>query len=231
MKDEVSPFNRFVERYKDSVYVQVTGIGKSQVLSAAESIFRDYDPPTLVLSIGFCGALSDELKTGDLILARKLYLFDSDDALVVDNRYYQLAEQSILENRLPYVRRDSLTVPKMIRTPEEKNDLALSYHAQSVNMEDYWICWIAAQSGVPFLSVRAILDTANQQIPEYVEDLMWQKERRHVIQILCSFLSKPVRIPQLLSFSHSVKKAQNSLNIFTRSFITKTVSSGKFKPT
>ena len=231
MKDEVSPFNRFVERYKDSVYVQVTGIGKSQVLSAAESIFRDYDPPTLVLSIGFCGALSDELKTGDLILARKLYLFDSDDALVVDNRYYQLAEQSILENRLPYVRRDSLTVPKMIRTPEEKNNLALSYHAQAVNMEDYWICSIAAQSGVPFLSVRAIVDTANQQIPEYVEDLMWQRERRHVIHNLCSFLSKPVRIPQLLSFSHSVKKAQNSLNRFTRSFITKSVSSGRFKPT
>ena len=231
MKDEVSPFNRFVERYKDSVYVQVTGIGKSQVLSAAESIFRDYDPPTLVLSIGFCGALSDELKIGDLILARKLYLFDSDDALSVDNRYYQLAEQSILENRLPYVRRDSLTVPKMIRAPEEKNDLALSYHAQAVNMEDYWICSIAAQSGVPFLSVRAIVDTANQQIPEYVEDLMWQRERRHVIHNLCSFLSKPVRIPQLLSFSHSVKKAQNSLNRFTRSFITKSVSSGRFKPT
>ena len=231
MKDEVSPFNRFVERYKDSVYVQVTGIGKSQVLSAAESIFRDYDPPTLVLSIGFCGALSDELKIGDLILARKLYLFDSDDALSVDNRYYQLAEQSILENRLPYVRRDSLTVPKMIRTPEEKNNLALSYHAQAVNMEDYWICSIAAQSGVPFLSVRAIVDTANQQIPEYVEDLMWQRERRHVIHNLCSFLSKPVRIPQLLSFSHSVKKAQNSLNRFTRSFITKSVSSGRFKPT
>lgn len=231
MKDEVAPFNRFVERYKDSVYVKVTGIGKSQVLSAAESIFRDYDHPTLVLSIGFCGALSDELKIGDLILARKLYLFDSDDALSVDNRYYQLAEQSILENRLPYVRRDSLTVPKMIRTPEEKNNLALSYHAQAVNMEDYWICSIAAQSGVPFLSVRAILDTANQQIPEYVEDLMWQRERRHGIQLLCSFLSKPVRIPQLLSLSHSVKKAQNSLNRFTRSFITKTVSSGRYKPT
>ncbi len=230
MKDEVARLGGLSRRSKGMAQVTVTGVGKDKVIAAMETLLQGEPYPSLVLSLGFSGALSDDLNTGDLILARNLYLVESTGVLEVDNRYYQLAERAINENVLPYVRRDTLTVPNIVRTQAEREHLAQTYNAQAVNMEDYWVCSAAARAGVPFLSVRAVLDMTHQEIPLWVEEIMWQRERRQGLRILFSSLARPIRIPKLLSLARGVKTAQKSLGEFVRSFVAKVIEGGVGSP-
>lgn len=230
MKDEVARLGGLSRRSKGMAQVTVTGVGKDKVIAAMETLLQGEPYPSLVLSLGFSGALSDDLNTGDLVLARNLYLVESDGVLEVDNRYYQLAERAINENVLPYVRRDTLTVPNIVRTQAEREHLAQTYNAQAVNMEDYWVCSAAARAGVPFLSVRAVLDMTHQEIPLWVEEIMWQRERRQGLRILFSSLARPIRIPKLLSLARGVKTAQKSLGEFVRSFVAKVIEGGVGSP-
>jgi nucleoside phosphorylase len=226
MKDEVLRLGSLGRRSKGKIGVTVTGVGKDNAVAATELLFGGSPRPSLVLSLGFSGALSDDLNTGDLVLARRVHLLDSATVLKVDNRCYQLAEEAIHEKVLPYVRRDTLTVPKLVRTRVERERLAQAYNAQAVSMEDYWICNAALRAGVPFLSVKAVLDMTSRELPPYVEEIMWQRERRQGLSIIFGSLAHPLRIPTLLSLARAARKAQKSLDIFTRAFVGKAMERG-----
>ncbi len=230
MKDEVAQLGGLSRRSKGRVSITVTGVGKDKVVAAAADLFRQGKRPALALSLGFSGALSDDLNTGDLVLARNLRLLDSDSALRVDNRCFQLAEEAIHLNALPYVRRDTLTVPNVVRTQSERERLAQAYNAQAVNMEDYWIGDAAAKAGVPFISVRSVLDMTHQELPPYVEEMMWQREQRHGFRVIVGSLARPGRIPTLLSLADRAKRARRSLGRFTRSFVEIAARGGVLNP-
>ena len=230
MKEEVAHLRSLGRHSRNGAQVTVTGVGKEKALTAVTSLLRTEPQPGLVLSLGFSGALSDELNTGDLILARKIFLAESESYVEVSGEYYTLAEKTINEMALPYVSRDSVTVPNLVRTRAEKDELARTYNCQAVNMEDYWVGFAAAQAGIPFLSVRAVLDMTHQELPAFVEELVWNKERRQGLRVILSSLARPTRIPKLMSLAKQSKRAQESLGTFAASFVAKAVAGGVCSP-
>ena len=227
MKEEVA---RLGKPSENGTQVTVTGVGKEKVLTAVTSLLQTEPHPSLILSLGFSGALSDELNTGDLILARKIFLAESESFVEVSGEYYTLAEKTINEKALPYVRRDSVTVPNLVRTRSEKDELARTYNCHAVNMEDYWVGFAAIQAGIPFLSVRAILDMTHQELPAFIEELVWDRKRRQGLRVILSSLARPTRIPKLMSLAKQSRKAQESLGAFAASFVAKAVAEGVCSP-
>ena len=219
MKDEVRRLGSLKRTSRGHASVTVTGVGKEKALAAAASLLNDGAKPSLVLSIGFSGALSDYLSVGDLVLARRLLSTDGSPPLTIDLRLFQQAENAILENAIPYVRRDTLTTGQLVRTRSEREKLAKEFNAQAVSLEDYWICRAASQAGVPFVSVRAISDTTSQELPPYVEEIMLQREARRGMLVILNSLARPGRLPKLMSLAKGAKKAQKSLETFTKTFV------------
>jgi adenosylhomocysteine nucleosidase len=228
MKEEVAQLGDIGKRFNGKVAVTVTGVGKENVQSAMKGLFTKERRPSLVLSVGFSGALSDDLYAGDLVLARKVLLAKSDAAIEVSREYSRMAEDAINESAMPYVHRDSITAPNVVRTRAEKDALAQTYRVQAVDMEDYWVGLAAVQAGVPFLSVRAVLDMAHQELPSYVEELLLKKEQGQGLRIVLDSLARPARIPKLLSLARQSQKAQKSLGVFARTFVNKAVSRGVY---
>jgi adenosylhomocysteine nucleosidase len=219
MKDEVRRLGSLKRTSKGHASLTVTGVGKEKALAAVASLCDGGNPPSLVLSIGFSGALSDDLSVGDLVLARRLLSTDGSPPLTIDLRLFQLAEAAIHENALPYVRRDTLTAGKLVRTRSEREKLHREFNAQAVSLEDYWICRAASQAGVPFVSVRAISDTTSKELPPYVEEIMLQREARRGMRVILNSLARPHRLPTLMSLARAAKKAQKSLETFTKTFV------------
>jgi len=83
---------------------------------------------------------------------------------------------------------------------------------------------------VPFLSVRAILDRANQELPSYIEDLVRKKDRGLALRVVLSSLARPTRIPGLLRLARQARRAQKSLATFARLFVAKAVAEGVSSP-
>lgn len=226
MKDEVRRLGSLKRSSNGRASVTVTGVGKAKALASISSLLNDDPRPSLVLSIGFAGSLSDELSIGDLVLAKRLLSTDGSPPLRTDSRLFQQAEEAILENAMPFVRRDTLTTDRLVRTITERERLAREFHAQAVSLEDYWVCSAAARSGVPFVSVRAISDTTHKELPSYVEEIMLQREARQGMRVILNSLAKPGRLPQLMSLAQDAKKAQKSLDIFAKTFVTQAIHKG-----
>ena len=146
--------------------------------------------PRAVLLLGFAGAVEPALKPGDLILSNRYYRaapsvesalhmadcpsgsrhqYDDPEFLDPDPWMRQQAVDSVQETALHFSSLPSLTVDRVIDSPEDKRAAFDRYSVATVNMEDYWAAAAAQEAGVPFLSVRAVLDVAGQRLP----DLVW----------------------------------------------------------
>jgi nucleoside phosphorylase len=166
-----------------------SGASTAQILASR----RDVDG---VLLLGIAGGLDPELETGSVVLAERYAMgpgADGDDpVLAADENMRRMAGQAAAGLGMPTCHGASVTVDHLVREPREREELRRIYDADSVNMEDYRAAAAAANAGVPFLSVRVVLDPASQRLPAYLEELSRAK-----YGIFTKVLAMPWRIPAL----------------------------------
>ncbi|MQF69002.1 hypothetical protein FIM12_01510 [SAR202 cluster bacterium AD-804-J14_MRT_500m] len=226
IREEVAGIKSLERQSSGQAKVLVTGPGKACAVAATEELVRKHPKPQAIISTGFCAGLLDELNTGDLVLPRRLNLANAQNPLIVDSRLSQIAEECIHENVLPYMRRDSVTVPKLLATTEAKLEAGRSYNAQCASLEDYWVCSVASSAGVPFLSTHVVLDTSSQSIKPHIEHLMWLRQEKGQLKAIFHAISKPMDYPTLLLLAKRARQASNQLAIFLRAFVFKTLKGG-----
>ena len=68
-----------------------------------------------------------------------------------------------------------LTVDRAVRLPSDKRKLFEQYGAAAVDMETFAVAEVCRRMDVPFSSIRVISDTADDELPRDVENLLEQK--------------------------------------------------------
>jgi nucleoside phosphorylase len=204
--------------------LHVTGIGKERARSSVKKLLdsRQWSDEDGLLLLGFAGGLDPALKSGDLVLSNRYYRAEGVSPFASeqqnfrepDRNLYQQALEAAREASLPLSQGSSLTVDQVIATPEAKKAAQGQYQAANVNMEDYWVAEAAAEAGVPFLSVRAVLDPAGQGLPVYLMGLS-----EHPARAVYRTLPRPWRVGTLLRLARQAKTAQGSLARFALAFI------------
>ena len=146
-----------------------SGIGRElagRATADAISVHR----PEWIISAGFAGALSAELKRGHILMASHLVDLAGhklDVGLQMDSEY--LARNPALHaGRL-------LTVNELVRTPAEKKKLAEQHDAVACDMETTAVAEVCCREKVRFLSVRIISDSVDDELPQEIEKLLDQK--------------------------------------------------------
>ncbi len=206
------------------VETHVVGVGRSQSQSSVNYLLTAHhhttdmgaEEPRELLLLGFAGAVEPGLQTGDFVLSQRYYRAESEEAdcLSPDPAMMQRALEAAAEVCLPVTVRDSLTVKGLVATPEGKAELGRRYPVGVVAMEDYWVAAAARDAGVPFLSVRVVLDPANQGLPGYLVGLVHAR-----FGAVLSAAAMPWRIPTLLVLSRQMRLAQQVLTQFALSYI------------
>jgi nucleoside phosphorylase len=119
------------------------------------------DPCSVIVSLGFAGALVAGAGTGDFVLSRTV-LWDENGQL----RRHQVAPGLVdtVETALPPELRHAalrgalLSSPVVLATPAAKEQAARHYGAVAVEMEAAALAGYAADHGIAFLAIRVILD-------------------------------------------------------------------------
>ena len=173
------------------------------------------------------GGVNPSLECGDLLLAGRYALQDgasqgAGQAIKPDPRMLQSAERAALELSLPISNGGALTVDHLVAEPEEREDLRAQYQVDSVNMEDYRAAEAAQKAGVPFLSARVVLDTADQRLPGYLPGLS-----KSPYKVLTNVLLMPWRIPTMLRLKGQLQLGQAVLTNFAVSYMKVTGIIGK----
>jgi nucleoside phosphorylase len=176
-----------------------TGVGEKACRERMARFVRNRQLDCLI-SAGFAGALNDQLRVGDLLLAKNFSTTDLSGTL-----------DSIAN--LPIHIANLLTVPSMIDSSEERNRIAQTTGAAAVDMETEFIARSCAEHGVPLLSLRVISDTPCQPLPAPPSVLFDLDEQRTNLGRLAFYVAKnPPAIWRLISFARQIGRARKRLS-------------------
>ncbi len=184
----------------------LSGFGPENAASAARALADR--GATALISFGFAGGLDPALKVADLILA-ELVVGEGGATLSPDPDWQASASRLFAGlNVLPVPLFSGRAV---IAKPEDKTRLYQETGAFAVDMESFAVGDVAGELGLKFLVLRAILDPANQIIPEsalagYSQDGTISKK-----DIASALMARPQDMPAMIQLGIDNRKAQQTL--------------------
>ena len=185
------------------VLLRVIGMGRHRAEAGIAAVAAE--SPTAIVMIGFCGGADPSLRTGDLHVAEVFHSTDRSGPITADPilaaRMRSWADRSA--TRL--VGGPSATIGAIADT-NAKSVLHAETGAMSVNMEDYWAASAAAAHGIPFASVRAVLDTAEDELPAYLGET-----GDGIIDVLRGLATHPGSLPGLVRLARKAQVARARL--------------------
>jgi len=192
VKEEARFFQRLASRRPD-VRVLLTGMGSRN----AERVVRSYleaTRPGLLVSAGFAGGLKPGLPRGTVLFS------DAKDVPVEKALLAAGAERG----RFHFARR-------VVAHAVEKKRLYDNTGADAVEMESEIICAVCREQRVPSVTVRVVLDTAEEDLPLDFNELLTPDERMEVGKLVLRMLKQPGLIPALLSLRQQSEMAAKRL--------------------
>ena len=192
VKEEAAPFLKLVKKHP-AVSVLITGMGrKNSERAILQSLPQTQ--PNLVLTCGFAGALDPRLKIGDVV-------FDADS-----------------ESRLAPILQEAGAAPakfhcaaRVAITIAEKTALHKSTGADVVDMESQFIRQICRDKKIPSATVRAISDSALDDLPLDFNELMTEDDTLSFSKLSLALVKSPGKIPQLMQLQKNTRLAAQNL--------------------
>jgi adenosylhomocysteine nucleosidase len=180
------------------VMIVHSGMGMGSAAARIGS-FLEAHTPSLWIASGFGGALSPDLRIGDIVAVSNF----SDPALFAD----------IIS--LPARAGTLITTREVVETAVQKADLARHTGAIAVDMETAAIHRSCSARGIPMLAIRAISDTARQDVP--IPASVWfdtVSQRPRPLPLMFHLATHPGRILPFVDFVRGIGLARTSLTSF-----------------
>jgi hypothetical protein len=180
-------FAREVVKDGDRWWLVANGPGPRCV----EEVLKQKMDVTGIINTGFCGALDPSLRVGDIVVWG-----DAPSAA-------------------PYTSGEISSSDRVIATAEEKRRLRETTGAIAAEMEAGAVKRIAGEWGVPFYCIRAVSDTANEDMPLDFNLYRDREGRFSLWKIAVGAMSSPfTRIPALRRLEANCNVASESLGAF-----------------
>jgi nucleoside phosphorylase len=178
----------------------VTGMGKKNTVRALDQALKKIEP-CAVLTCGFAGGLEPGLECGTV-------LFDAQGGTE------RLREKALKAGAAPG---KFLEAEKVAVTANQKKQLHARSGASAVEMESEAAIDLARRKGIPALTVRVILDPADQDLPLDFNKLMTADMKMNYLALGWAILRQPAKISAVQSFQQQVMVAARALGaVLTR---------------
>jgi nucleoside phosphorylase len=194
-----------------------TGMGPENAAAAAERVF-DAFIVSEVLVAGFGGATQRSLAAGDLVNCSELIdlselrenppRIKSSSSLMVRAQW-----TGLLSTTAP-----AATVPLVVSSSGPKLALGEKYGIKIVEMEGFPIMSVARESGVPALMIRAVLDTAEETLPDTTKLLTGTGEPR-LKNVLTHLVGRPSDAVVFSSLRKRVRTCRRVIDEFLERYL------------
>jgi adenosylhomocysteine nucleosidase len=193
--------------------VSLTGIGRAQVDEALlKSGLLSNRKPDLVISSGLAGALKEGLRPGDLVVPQKVRTLRNDANADADP---SLRAQATQQGASPI--ETLITVDRIVPTAAEKE--RLSFFGEAVDMESALIMSHFAAAGVPIVTIRAISDAADEDLPIDFDRCLTPQGAIKPMSIVNAIVRRPGKLPNLVRFGRQSYQAAQRLATFLDDFV------------
>ncbi len=184
----------------------ISGIGSENAASAAQQLI-DHGA-TALASWGTAGGLSEDLRSGDLLLPE--FVQSDNQKYQTDHNWRQRLIDQISSDLKPH---DGLLVQsnEVISSSDQKSQLHKKTSAIAVDMESGSIAKIADQNKLPFLIIRSIVDTSDETIPMSAINSIDEFGQTKPAALTASLIKNPGDISKLIKLGKHFQQARKSL--------------------
>ncbi|MDO8430845.1 MAG: hypothetical protein Q7S58_00395 [Candidatus Binatus sp.] len=189
------------------------GIGHRRARETALSAFELVPEPEKIIATGVAGALSAGLKPGDLVLADRILMLDagSEVARRVDSiaaSDLQDAGRALTRAGLRHSIGAMLTMHRVISAAEKRRAKDHT-GAIAVDMETAAIADEASVRGIPFISIRAVLDEVDDEVPG--AEMLDEQGRVRPLAATSFFVRNPGVVLELPKMIRNLGRATKSI--------------------
>jgi adenosylhomocysteine nucleosidase len=186
--------------------VETSGIGAKNARAAACRLLDR--GATALVSWGAAGGLDPMIGPGTVVLAGVVIGADGSRSEVdLGWRDRLLAK---ISDSVDVTTAELLDADRPIATAEEKRELHNSTGAGAVDMESAAVASVSKQSGIPFLAVRVVVDTATTALPAAALTMFdegGQLKRRSLVRLVL----RPFELPALVALARANAAAGRSM--------------------
>jgi adenosylhomocysteine nucleosidase len=166
---------------------------------------------TALVSFGICGGLDPALRPGCLLLLDAVR--DAAGTRWAADRAWHARIAAALAARGIAVRHgDMLGADAIVASPERKAVLRRESGAVAADLESHHVARAAAESGLPFLVLRAVADPAERALPPAALIELDASGRPALAAVLLSLARQPAQLPSLLRVASDTRRALRALD-------------------
>lgn len=160
-----------------------------------------------LVSFGIAGALSPELRSGDLIVSSQV---------VTGGQSWRAPEPfarrvADLAGRIGALEGAVLGAPGILATAAEKRRAWSETGALAVDLESDVVARIASAAGIPFVVVRTIADAASRELPPAALIPLAEDGTPRLVRVLACVLRRPRQLPALIGLARETRIALSAL--------------------
>jgi adenosylhomocysteine nucleosidase len=160
-----------------------------------------------LVSFGIAGALSPDLRPGDVVLSTEVV--DADRRwLSSDSLQPHIAE---LLEQIGAIEGPVLGAQMVLATQQDKRRAWQETGAIAVDLESVVVARASAALGIPFIVLRAIADPAARGLPPAALVPLRPDGKPAVGQVLASVMRRPQQLPTLLGVAREARQALAAL--------------------
>ncbi len=224
MKEELAPWRR---RHRFSVVpigqqrVSVTSIGATEVYVALVgagcadvNVVHDLAgaiKPSVAIISGVAAGLKPQWRPGDILVAHTVRNAESETTHSSERTLMRLAMG------LGAKPETIITLPRILRTPEEK--ILFAKMGDAVDMESLNLMKHFAARGLPSLGLRVILDPVEMPMTCDFESALDSHGQVRIAKILGQLVRHPSLLPDFLHLAKQSRRVLSTLALFLDNFL------------
>ena len=190
-----------------------TGMGVVRAEAAARAVCAS-GPFDLFLSTGCSGALAAELAPGDITVATAVVDRRTGGHIGTHPQQSESARRTAERAALRVISGSVLCSPQVLASAADKRAAATQHGAVAVEMEGAAVAALAAARSIPFISVRAVLDTAETELGDAGRFMDQQTGAVKPLALAGYLAAHPRALADLFAMQRMMRAAQTSLERF-----------------
>ncbi|MCL2761334.1 MAG: hypothetical protein FWD70_06790 [Desulfuromonadales bacterium] len=186
----------------------IGGMGPKNAYNCAKAII-EAENPEAILNIGFCGAITENLRIGDIILGERIFSYSNgifNEALTskkfgeaFSEKHIQACSGSFISSSEVVDKHEILKIiPKEILNPV-------------LEMETAAVAEVCEKFNVPLMAIRSVSDQATEEIDFKISDITDENYKIKISKVILALIRKPPLLMQFIRLAKNSKKAATTL--------------------
>lgn len=192
------------------VILAETGIGMTRAAEAAKNIIR-FATPDIVISTGFCGAVSPGLLSSDIVLAERVLNYTTTlhpYSVSIDRSLFNILSAPGNINFHPGT---FITTKEMVAKCQIAALLDDRIANPVIEMESHAVAEVCNSCGIPFAAIRAVSDPADQDPQPVCSKIFTADMKISLLKTLKCVITAPQTTRKLIQLYTGAEAAGRSL--------------------